>query len=188
MFSDEYTGRARVNRPSPPASSVPATVAADETESDAEVTLPDEDRLDAVTAVAVNGPELIPDAVMAVELVMPATVRAEAERTELTVTSPAVNAPDNEALTPVIAPNCAMDAVTAVAVNVPEADKSVLRSRPVTEAVLATRPPRTVTVRVGDEPMTTAAEAAPSRTVPADKPVPASRTRSPPALPESPLA
>lgn len=65
-----------------------------------------------------------------------------------------------------------------------DVDKDPEASKPVTEPVLAARPPLTNVVRVTSLPITTELAAEPKRTTPFVAPVPASRIKSPPLEPE----
>ena len=91
------------------------------------------------------------------------------------------------ALTVPVAVTVAMESVPAderlAAVIAPPEDTLAALSKPVTLAELAIRWPRTVTVFVASAARTTELDCVPIRTTPLRLPVPASKTKSPPAEP-----
>jgi hypothetical protein len=156
----------------------------------------------AVTAAALRVPTLvrpeepptnpaaliIPLAVALAALKPPVMVTPVAVIVLLVVTPATVNAPPElmpEAL--VIEPIWTDAAVMLPAVIAPVVVMAADRSRPVTLIVLATRLPDTELVTEA-EPMITESAVGPNRITPELSPVPASSTRSPPTLPETPLA
>jgi len=202
----DIRGRANVNNPSLPSNSDPCAITAPAELRPALEITPPVDREEAVTADAVSMPVDREPVVTAPAEVMLATVTGPDVRRDDEVISPTVTAPNElkppatttpdtdrpepvnppTALTPP-PPTLTAKAVMEPAVTDPLTDTLAARTPPVTDAVLETSAPRTVVVVVV-APTTTALAAGPTRTTPAVAPVPASRTRSPPALFVSPAA
>lgn len=122
---------------------------------------------------------------------VPAVERLVAVTAPLTVI-PEAPATIAAALTVPVVVRCCADTLPPVEIEadviVPLDVNEAARSRPVTLAEFITSAPSTVDVFVASTPMMTALEDGPTRTTPLDKPVPASKIRSPPALPALPAA
>jgi len=115
---------------------------------------------------------------------MPADVSEPDVRREVAVMSAAVRVPVSVAVAAVRELAWRPVAERVAEVKVPEMLAEAARSRPVTDAVFATKFPSTDAVFVTSEPIRTDDALGPRRSTPAEEPVPASRMRSPPTLPE----
>ena len=88
----------------------------------------------------------------------------------------------------VITPDCRLDRTAAPPVKAPALESEAVRRRPVTLAEFMTSAPVTVAVLETSLPITMVVAYGPSLTTPLMLPVPASKTRSPPAELPWPLA
>jgi hypothetical protein len=129
----------------------------------------------------------VPVAVTWDEVRTPVFKRPTAVNGPLEVTPATVRTPDDDTLFAVKAPTLRVEAVIEAAETAPAVDRAADCKRPVILATLATKAPFKVVV-LPTRPMTTDWETEPMRTTPADPPVPASRTKSPPVLPAWPEA
>jgi hypothetical protein len=126
-----------------------------------------------------------PVAVTAAADKVPDNMASEPLKTPTLVTGPETERDPPTLIAPAETDPAVIDAaVSAPAVSGP-VDTLAERSRPVTEAVFATKPPDTTTSR-DVSPSTTCDAPGPSRRTPPLAPVPASSTRSPPLLSASP--